>query len=97
MAVNFVTTLLSAALGKYVLLNCCFELTTVLHIITVLLAILTPLTFRLSGVHNGKGGELSLTSQEDWKLERGYIASILINCLYCFLEIWFAIAVSFER
>jgi hypothetical protein len=69
----------------------------VLHIITLLLAVLTPATFRLSGVNNGDGNTLSITSREPWKLERSYIASILINCLYVFLELWFAVVFTFER
>jgi uncharacterized membrane protein len=69
----------------------------VVHFLAILLAVLTPITYRLSGVENGNGSTLSLTSQEDWKLERAYIASIVINTVYVLLEVAYGVAVSLER
>jgi hypothetical protein len=74
MLILAVLALLQSVLAKYLLLNCCFELSTVLHILTALLAILTPLVYRIAGLSNGTGSKLSVTTQEDWRVTQGYIA-----------------------
>jgi hypothetical protein len=64
---------------KQMLLSCWFELSMVTHVIAIALAVLTPIAFRASGVENGDGHTLSITNQHGWALERGYIASIVLN------------------